>query len=175
MLASSFNSRRVRAPSYAVFSSLNTTVSILYMTALLEVVHSARAHAPREVTPRRHLLDRRAKRDQRDTVEDELYTHQEADEPQARGGQLVDEHEADDDRHDAGECGPSPTRETHAGRGYGAEDAADDEERGQKYRDTRFAASRVADEQIARHATQQCAEQIEEEAIAIVGAKCLHQ
>src|SRR5215472_5717943 len=163
MLASSFNSRRVRAPSYAVFSSLNTTVSSLYMTGLLEVVHSARAHAPPEVTPRGQLPDRRAECDERGTIEDEVHTHQEAEEPQARGRQLIDEHKAHDDRHDAGERGPTPTRKAHAGRGHSAENAADDEERGQKYRDTHFAASRIANEQISRNAAQERAEKEEEE------------
>ena len=60
-----------------------------------------------EVTPRRHPLYRSAERDERDTVKDELDTDQEADEPEARRRQLVDQHEADDERHDPGERGPA--------------------------------------------------------------------
>src|SRR5229473_1134040 len=108
----------------------NTIAIILFMSILLKKCGMvARRSCTREGSTARNSAQRSAEGDEPPAIENEIDTDGHSDEPEARGRQLREQHDAKSHGDDPGEDRPAPLRELQGAGANCPEQAADHEKR----------------------------------------------
>src|SRR5271166_2467667 len=133
------------------------------MSILLGKMGRCRRSRVRQCSTAGNATQRSTQGNERRTIENEIDTDSQSDEPEARCRQLREQHDAKSRSDDPGDGRPSPLWEPQDAGANRSEYAADDEKRCEHEGETVFPRKRVAHQQVAREAAQQCAQKEDKE------------